>query len=563
MLRRTSPVPRSAEAAARIPPLLRGTVGVAAANGRQVCLGFLWDPASWEIVPSLWDFLFEWLGERRVHWNLPALPGQTSVRKKASIARTLRSRIESRGDGVTALGYSGSPHSLLSLDELDRELSWGLKNPWGTGIVDLLGFRPAILIPRVVDLARPGAWNLYGEHGFRLVGVFPEAWDRLPQAPVGCLSFLRVRVSSCTPKSPEARCVRRLLGSSSDVRLQLDLSGISDAAALQSLLEDPPGIFGGRLPLLSPLPEPAAELPPKPAAALRRLDWSPLSVPGLHSVLDETAGMSRKKRKKNEEYDALLNRLGSTADGTARADSESRDPHRQLRLVAHMLGEVSLTGSHFDVRIRGGRFCGVTRQGKDLMPLHPALSFIRMGKSLWSFKTLSSFSFESERGTGLREELGLDGKDGALIRIEYAFREDSPLLSINLEVRFPDLPAGAQVDEYAPIEIALRTLKKGEPAAIEVSAPDGSSSSVEVSEKSGTVFAPGAWHRIRRPDGGWIVLQFSSAGHTWGLPSFRVARARGGRILEMNPFGSYLPAPGSLLSGRCARFSLSLGLEDA
>jgi hypothetical protein len=461
--------------AARKPPLPRGTVDVVAANGRQVCLGFLWDPASWEIVLSLWDFLFEWLGDRRVHWNLPALPAQTTVRKKASIARTLRSRIESRGDGVTAMGYSGSPHSLLSLDELDRELSWGLKNPWGTGILDLLGFRPAILVPRVADLARPGAWKLYGEHGFRLIGVFPQARDRLPQAPAGCLSFLRVRVSSCTPKSPETRCMRRLLGSAADTRLQLDLSGLADAAALRSLLEGPSGI---RLPALSPLPEPADELPPKPIAAPPRLDWSPLSVPGLHSVLDDTAGMSRKKRKKNEEYDALLNRLGSTVDGTARAESESLDPHRQLRLVAHMLGEVSLTGSLFDVRIRGGRFCGATRQGKDLMPLRPALSFIRMGRSLWSFKTLSSFSFESERGTGLREELGLEGKEGAFIRIEYAFREGSPLLWITLEVLFPDFPAGVQVDEYAPIAIALRTLKKGEPAPIEVSAPDGSSSSV-------------------------------------------------------------------------------------
>ncbi len=550
MLRRTAPGPW-------------GTGAGAAASRGQVCLGFHWDAHSWEATPSLWDLLFEWLGERKVHWNLPALPAETPVRKRASLIRTLRSRIESRGDAVTAMGYSGSPHSLLSLDELDRELSWGLKNPWGTGITDLMGLRPPILVPRVADLARSGAWKLYAEQGFRLIGIFPDPRDRPQGAPAGCLPFLRVGVSSWAPGSPEARRLRRLLGSSANILVQLDLSGVQDPTALRSLLEDPSGLFSGRSPVLCPLPEPAGELPPKPVAVPRRLDWSALSIPGLHAVLDDTAGISRKKRKKAEEYDALLNRLGSTVDGAARPETESQDPHRQLRLVAHMLGEVALTGSQFDVRIHGGRFCGLTRQGKDLMPLRPAVSFIRAGRSLWSYKTLSSFSFESERGTGLREELGMDGKEGALVRVEYSFREDSPLLWIAVEVRFPDFPAGIQVDEYAPIAIALRTLKKGEPAAVEVTAPDGSSSSVEVSERSGNIFAPGALHRIRRPDGGWIVLQFSSPARTWGLPAFRVVRVRGGRMLEINPFGSYAPVPGSTLGGRCAHFSFRLGLEDA
>jgi len=355
--------------------------------------------------------------------------------------------------------------------------------------------------------------------------------------------------------------VRAFQSRAGDALLMLDLSSAGIEALRKELErvtpwlapEGAPSPLSAAHPLVDDLRALAADAP----------DWSAFPAPLLRQALAGTPGGARKKRKKNEEYDALLNRLGSTADGAAPAGTESLDPHRQLRLVAHMLGEVALTGSLFDVRIHGGRFCGVTRQGNDLMPLRPALSYIRTGRSLWSFKTQSSFSFESERGTGLREELGMDGKEGALIRVEYAFRDDSPLLSISLEVRFPDFPAGTQVDEYAPLAIALRTLKKGEPAAIEISAPDGSSSSVEVSQESGNVFAPGAGYRIRRPDGGWIVLQFSSPGRTWGLPSFRVARARGGRILEINPFGSYTPVPGAVLGGQCARFSLRLGLEDA
>jgi hypothetical protein len=177
---------------------------------------------------------------------------------------------------------------------------------------------------------------------------------------------------------------------------------------------------------------------------------------------------------------------------------------------------------------------------------------------------VSSFSFESDHGTGLREELRIDGREGSSVSIEYSFRDDSPLLSIGLEMQFPDLPPGTQVEEYAPLALALRLLKKGETATIEVSAPDGSTSSVEISEATGSVLAPGALHRIRRVDGGWVALQFGSPSvPAWGLPSFRVTRVRGTRILEANPFGSYTPQPGASVSGRHARFSLRLGLEDA
>jgi hypothetical protein len=323
-------------------------------------------------------------------------------------------------------------------------------------------------------------------------------------------------------------------------------------------------LFGGRAPALLPLAEPSDELPGKASSPPVRLDWAPFSVAGLHAVLARTAGMSRKKRKKNEEYSALLGQLGSSADGSPAQIVSAADPHRQLRLVAHMLGDVALTGSGFDVRLQGGRFSGITRQGNELMPVRPARSYLRVGGRLLSYRTVSSFSFESEHGTGLREELRIDDAQGSLISTEYSFRDDSPFLSITVETRFPEIPAGAQVEEYAPLAIALRPLKKGETAAVEVSAPDGSTSSVEVSEEGGSVFAPGALHRIRRVDGGWIVISFDSpGGPAWGLPSFRVTKGRGGRVLEANPFGSYARQPGPTVSGRHARYSLRLGLEDA
>jgi hypothetical protein len=548
-----------------MPPQSRITAASVAANSGQICLGFQWDAASWDTVPSLWESLFAWIDDRNVHWNLPALPIDMPLRKRTAVLKPLKSRIERRGDIVTAMGFSGAVHPLLNMDELEREVSWGLKNPWGTGITDVLGVCPTILIPRVADPWRPAAWKLYGEHGFGKIGVFPDPGDLAAETSAGCLFFIRTMASSCPPGSLETRRLKKLLAASPNVRLQLDLSGVTDQDAVRKLLEAPGGLFGGRPPAFSPLAELSGPLPARYAGRAVRLDWAPFSLPGLHAALEKTAGISRKKRKKTEEYGALLSQLGAIDDELqAEVPGKAEDPRRHLRLVAHMLGEVSLAGSSFDVRLQGGRFSGVTRQGKELMPLLPARSFFRVGRSLWQYRTVSSFSFESDHGTGLREELRIDGAQGSLVSIEYSFRDDSPLLSIALEMRFPDIPAGAQVDEYAPLALPLRLLKKRETATIEISAPDGSTSSVEVSEETGSVLAPGALHRIRRVDGGWIVLQFASAERTaWGLPSFRVTRARGARVLEANPFGSNTAQPGPALSGRHASFSLRLGLEDA
>jgi len=527
-------------------------------DGRGICLGFQWNAASWEEAPRLWDALFGWLGERPAFWNLPSFPAATPVRKRAATAKPLRARVEARGDAVTSAGFSGACHPLLNIDELDRDVAWGLRNPWGTGVVDVVGLRPRILVPRVADLARGDAWKVYREHGFSRVGICVRETGRPPDPPDGCLAFLRVPVSSWFTEANRSRSLRRAAMSRPAALLLLDLSGCSDPVSLRSVLEDPSGLFGGRSPDLSPLPEPDGDLPPHCPAASARLDWGPFCIPDLHAVLEETAAASRRKRRKNEEIGALLATLGAPRSGIPAAEAPKRS--YQPRLVAHMLGDVTLGGSVFDVRLHGGRFCGIVRQGIDLMPLRPASSFFRVGRSLTSLRTVSSVSFESDAGTGLQEELGMDGRDGTLVRIEYSFRDDSPDLSILLDMEMPPLPAGSQVEEYAPLALALRALRKDETAAIEVFAPDGSASSVEVSEGSGSVLAAGAEHRVRRADGGWIVLRFfTPAGRSWGLPSFRVVRARRERVLEVNPFGSYTPVPSRALAGR-ASFRMSLGI---
>jgi hypothetical protein len=236
---------------------------------------------------------------------------------------------------------------------------------------------------------------------------------------------------------------------------------------------------------------------------------------------------------------------------------------RSHRLVAHMLGEVLLAGSGFDVRLSGGRFCGIVRQGKDIVPRFPAISSIRLSGRQHTFRTTSSFSFEGDAGTGLREELTIDGEGGAGLSIEYSFRDDCPGLSISGEIRFPRLGEASCVEEYAPLAFALREVDRGEPAEIRAQAPDGSVSIAARPAEDAILVLPGARHRVRRADGGWIVLCFSCPGAgSWGIPSFRIVRHKRRRLLLANPFGCWSPLPGGALSGRRESFSMLLELED-
>ena len=542
-------------------PLTRSRTG-------QLCLAFQWDSASWTSLPALWDALLSWLGERPAAWNIPAFPAETAPRRRAALARPLLARVRPGGDCITSLGFSGAFHRLLNVDELDREVSWGLENPWGTGIADVLGVRPRTLIPRDPDLGREDAWKVYREHGFALVGVPIAPGSRGTEPLPGCLEVLPVRAASWLPGADGVAAVRRAVARAASgsrlVRVLVDLSGVSDPGVMKALLEGPSGLFSGRQPALSPLPEPSGDLPPRPRAAPNTLSAAALAgVPlsDLRAALGTTASLSRKKRKKNEEFGALLGALGSPGNGAAAgAEAPGRDRHQQL--VAHMLGEVHLSGSAFGVRLKGGRFCGVLCRGNDLLPNRPARAFIRAGRASHLLRTLTSVSFESDHGTGLREEIGDREGEPSLARIEYAFHDGSPDLVISVDTSFPELPAGTVMEEYAPLALALRVLRKDESATVEATAPDGSATSVTLSEKDGSVLVPGAQHRIRRADGGWIVLGFSPAGGpAWGLPSFRIHRAGRERILECNPLGSGVPQPAESLRGGSARLSLTLGLE--
>ena len=527
-------------------------------GGRQVFLGVQWDRGSWDNLPTLCDLIREKAGERPLVWNFPAIPAESLQKTKMWLHKTLNGRRDL--DLIAPMGYAGACHPVLTLEELEKEISWGMENPWGTGVSQVLEIRPDVLMPRVADVLRPEARAAYRRHGFKTLGITGgrgTSW--FADDGLECFTCTRIPVAGL-------RGIRR--PREGDVLLMLDLSGPAMVEVLEEALElmtpwlAPPG---------APSPLTAAHSSSRRLRELAAagLDWSPFPAPLLRQALSSVTAGVRKKRRKNDECRELLSSLSLGAASASPATvvgGKEEAPAGALpggsHLVAQMLGEVSLAGNGFDVKLAGGRFTGITRNGRDVLPLRPARSYLRVGGKRWTFRTRNSFSFEGDEGTGLREVLGIDSQENASLSIEYAFCESSPLLEITVDVRWPAFAPGAIIDEHAPLVITLAELGRAEEAVIQTEAPDGGISSMRAGSGSWVVM-PGSLHRITLGGGGTLLLRPGPAGsHAWNLASFRVTHEGRKRFLEANPFGGWSPLPAGLLSERRERFSLLIGIEE-
>jgi len=529
-------------------------------GGRQVFLGVQWDCGSWENLPPLCDFLLEKVGKRPLAWSFPARLPENPKNSRLWLEKTIGPRADI--DLVAGMGFAGACHPVLTLDELEKEVSWGLENPWGSGVVQLTGAHPEILIPRVPDLQRPEASKLYARHGFRILGV-PNgrelAW--FTEDGLECFTFARIRVAREFGFGQGTRSFRPALPRGGNILLVLDLSGNVTLEDLASAFDRTvaPWLASDGTP--SPLKTTHTTSRGIGRLAVDSLDWSPFPDPILRQVVATHAVGLRKKRKKNDEYRELLTGLSLASAPDPQDASRTPLARDGAQLVAQMLGEVALAGNGFDVRLIGGRFTGITKAGRQCLPARPARSYLRVGGKTLQFRTMNSFSFEGDGVIGLREVLGIDSQEASL-DIEYSFCEGCSMLEITAEVRWPVLPPGAVVEEHAPLVISIREVERGEEVVIECAAPDGSASSPRIGGHRWTVI-PGALYRIALGGGTTLLMRPGPMGATgWGLATFRVAREGRRRFLETNPFGGWSPLQAAVLSGRREKFSLLVGIED-
>ncbi len=474
------------------------------------------------------------------------------------------------------MGFAGALHPLLTLDELDKELCWTTRNPWSTGVMDLFDAKPSALAPRLSDLERPAALELYRSSGFGRLCVELERAAR-PRSLDGLTLVPVIRLAPrAGPATETSRRIRRAAGQ--DALLMIELSAFPSEQAFQSFFDEllkavsSSGIVlstiedvDGRAGTLTPTSAPGAP-------------WDELPASLLRHRLSLASAYQRKKKKKNEDYRKILNLLAfppgfaeSPMEGNAVAPSARKDNGKTL--VAHMQGDVALAGRDFDVRLSGGRFSGIVYRGRYLLPNIPASSFMTICGKTFHFKTRSSISFEGDDGTGLRDELSLETGNGRRHReavdasrcnlaIEYEFRGDAPELFIGAVLSYPLFTAGQIVEALAPLAIPLTELRGHGPARVEAICPDGSRAVHVITERDG--WKPvSAMTWLVEAQGARILLHTAPpAEKRWGLGFFRITRSRRRRLLEANPFGSAIPTPGPLISGKTEAFTLFIGIEE-
>jgi hypothetical protein len=539
-------------------------------SARRIALGLRWDGASWEGVPALMDHLLPRVADIPLHWCFTAPPAElrSALEERAP---ALRQRLTEGGDTLLPAGFRGSAHGLLALDELEKELAWSVANPWRTGIRDLFGVRTAGCAPLFPDFGRPRIFQSYEKSGFHFVGIERDGEaERWKADGLDLFSYRKV-LAKASARSPSPE-IRRAVGEKGDLLLMVEIPPAADKGTVGDFFEDLfrfieavggecvtfGDVFSSRKISAAPFPSPAS-CSRIPAQLLR---WK----------LALSSPLQKKRRKKGEEYLQILEGLSLPGDAASYRE-DARFPDASVRhpkgktLVSHMQGEVTLAGMCFDARLTSGRFCGITRQGRFVLPNILAASFITINGKTYHFRSGSTVSFEGETGTGLRDDLVLEGsreiRDAAgHLTVEYEFRGDMPELFISAVVRYPRLSAVQTVDALAPLVISLIAAKGAEVAALHVVCPDGSEASYRITGADGWKGIPGMSWSLDSPEGR-IFLHCAPPGERkWGLCFFRLVKRRGSSILEANPFGSPIPIAGRLVSGKVEALGLLIGLGE-
>ena len=266
--------------------------------GRRVFLGVQWDCGSWDNLPRLIERLIEKAGNRPLVWNIPALPSDNPRKTRTWVEKTIGPRVAT--DTIAAMGFAGACHPLLTLDELAKEISWGVENPWGTGIKDVLGIRPEVIIPRVPDLQRADALKAYAGHGFTTLGISCNrrfAWTSIDG--LACFTCRRMSVADSLRRPRTPGLLKALMAPAGDVLLVLDLGRAATVEALAEVMEKSidPWLAPESVP--SPFAADHEAATDARSVAVNGLDWSSFPDPLLRKAIAANARQRKKKKEKN------------------------------------------------------------------------------------------------------------------------------------------------------------------------------------------------------------------------------------------------------------------------
>jgi hypothetical protein len=519
-------------------------------------------------------------------WNLPLAP--IEARGRSDLAVEIKTRVRSRSDSVLLMGYGGAPHPLLAAEELEKELGWCRRNPWGSGAKALLGQEPRHLLPLAADLAREALDGVYGRHGFESVGLaepleyalarfagqrratycFP-AESRPGRAALYPAWVMTAGGGARPIGRPEASVLQAAAGLVGRQPLFLLLEpGGEGRREAGSLLANLLRTLEARFqPQFLSLDE-ALTLGEAPSAGGVRPgapDPLPLLCPtALEAASRAEALRAKPRRRTDADLRAVLETLGGFTP-RPQAAARPRETRRAAEptLIAAMSGLVALQGDGLAATFADGRLSGLQRAQTWALGAGPADSYLIAGGRFLPLESDSAFSFEQGQDSGLRSVLKapLDGGEVELI-IQACFREGQEDLELDFRLRFPELSPELGLQAVVPLELPVFALSHGERAAVSGELLGGGSFTSILGAEEGERLFTGSRLRLHKAGGGPALIFSPGAPSGVVILGVRVIRLRRGLHVLARPFGGRFKAPARLYSGRTLSFSLRLGLEE-
>ena len=296
---------------------------------------------------------------------------------------------------LAGMGWSGACFSSLTRQEIEWEARWTRRNPWGTGLEQLLERPLNILHPRRANpedlrvLQDRFAYLLCGSETetllYRNGEPHPQHIPTLtvgsPNLPQAGGTILLHQILPVDFDTAAAETLHHLI-------LQLEANGAAPVA-LTDISFASPGGAGDRMAV-------AESSTPLIEEALRHSRITPAR---------------RSRTDLQERHRFVLSNLGLLPENTAPASAmtETASPKDSIESLGSMVGRALFHDEKLHVTTLGGRLAGLVWNDTTLLPLHRAQGYIVSNGKTTYLEMKAAHAFEIQNVHGVLEESDLGG----------------------------------------------------------------------------------------------------------------------------------------------------------
>lgn len=515
-------------------------------------------------------------GAVSVHWNLPVRPLSDGDYPSTVPALTaLAERVAHGTDCVVPMGYCGALHPLLVREELEREITWMRESPWRDADRDLQLPPPTVIMPWGSDLYRESTAAFLRSAGLVWYTGTVEARKGRYLRFEGAAGASLIPVVTATASGARAvyRRVKAAAQHGRPLVVFAELRGPADVAALDSVAEAL---------LRASKRGPAVEWPSlgdclAEAGETRKPDQALAVDPSHRASWIQAWRLRRADAAREDRIRSILGRFAPQQCGAPSAQPPESVQKEERIVIASMLGTAELAEDNASASFAEGRLTAVAGPAGEYPLPTPVRSYLTVetGRRVadYPFQTNSAFSYEAPGIRGLQESLSarVPGQESpSTVSLEYFYVDGFSCLLVNALIRHAGDTDDARVCSYAPFEIPLFSLVRGDRVVATSLYPDGSSASLDLDARertaelagTGFFFAPAITHlppTVDRTEPPYLMLAFPDSGESCtDILPVRVTRQGRGWVLHANPRGSYRPFARSAVAGTEERFSMMI-----